>query len=114
MSCAKGNEKVHGRSSGNKTQITVVVCASAAGNVIPPMVIFKGERLNHELTKGEVPGTLYGLLENGWIDHELFFSLAKQPLRQAHTTHATSLIIFGWSLNSLHTRGNPRVKETRY
>lgn len=59
----KGMKKVHGRSSGNKTQITVVVRASASGTVIPPMVIFKGERLNHNLTKGEVPGTLYGLSE---------------------------------------------------
>ena len=69
----KGMKKVHGRSSGNKTQITVVVFASASSAVIPPMVIFKGERLNHDLTKGEVPGTLYGLSENGWIDLELFF-----------------------------------------
>ena len=50
------------------------MCVSAAGNVIPPMVIFKGEeRLNHELTKGEVPDMLYGLFVNGWIDHEFFF-----------------------------------------
>ena len=36
------------------------------------MVIFNGERLNHEYTKGEVPGTLYGMSPNGWIDQELF------------------------------------------
>ena len=36
------------------------------------MVIFKGERLNYEYTKGEVPGTLYGMSPNGWIDQELF------------------------------------------
>ena len=49
----------------------MVVCASASDNVIPTMVI--GERLNHNPTKGEVPSTLHGLSENGWIDHELFF-----------------------------------------
>lgn len=54
----KGSKKVYGCSSGNKAQITVVACASATGVVLPPMVI---ARLNHELTKGEVPGTLYGL-----------------------------------------------------
>ena len=77
------------------TQITVVVRASASGTVIPPMVIFKGERLNHDLTKGELPGTLYSLSENGWINHELFYQLAKQPLHQAHTTHKTSPFAFG-------------------
>ena len=70
----KGAKKVYGRSSGNKAQITVVVCASATGVVLPPMVIFQGAHLNHELTLGEVPGTLYGLSENGWIDQTLFFS----------------------------------------
>ena len=64
---------VYGRSSENKMQITVATCASASGNVIPPMVMFKGERLIHKLNKGEVPGTLYELSDNGWIDQELFF-----------------------------------------
>ena len=68
----KGSKKVHGQASGNKSQITIIACASAAGVVLLPMVIFKGERLNHEYTKGEVPGTLYGMSPNGWIDQELF------------------------------------------
>ena len=41
-------------------QITVLACASAVGTMLPPMVIFKGEQLNHEQTKGEVPDTRYG------------------------------------------------------
>ena len=59
--------------------------------MIPSTVIFERERLNHDLTKGEVLGTLYGVSENGWIDRELFFSLAKQPFCQAHITNTTSL-----------------------
>ena len=51
----------------------MVVCASATGNVIPPMVIFKEEKLNHELTKGEVPGTLYDLSEMGGLIMSCFF-----------------------------------------
>ena len=49
-----------------------IVCTSAAGVILPPMVIFQGAHLNHELTLGEVPGTSYGLSENGWIDQTLF------------------------------------------
>ena len=30
--------------------------------------------LNHDWTDGEVPGTMYGLSSNGWIDSELFHS----------------------------------------
>ena len=57
---------MHGPSSGNKYQITVLAYASAAGTVLPPMVIFKGERLNYEWTKGEVPNTIYGMSPQGW------------------------------------------------
>ena len=69
----KGAKKVYGRSSGNKSQITIVACASATGVALPPMVIFQGARLNHELTQGEVHGTLYGVSDKGWIDQVLFF-----------------------------------------
>ncbi len=55
-----------------KTQVTVLACTCATGYVIPPFVIFDRKTLNPELTKGEVPGTLYGLSSNGWIDIELF------------------------------------------
>ena len=69
----KGIKKVHGQASGDKSQITIVACANAAGHALPPMVIFKGERFNHEWSTGEVADTLYGMSENGWIDSELFF-----------------------------------------
>ena len=55
-----------------KLQVTVLACTCANGYVIPPFVIFDRKTLNPELTKGEVPGTLYGLSSNGWIDMELF------------------------------------------
>ena len=59
----KGLKKVYGPSSGNKYQITVLACDNAASTVLPPMVIFKGERLNHEWTKGEVPNTNKNILQ---------------------------------------------------
>jgi hypothetical protein len=58
--------------SGDKSQLTVLACASASGNCIPPMVIFDRKTLKLEMTHGEVPGTFYGLSQNGWIDSELF------------------------------------------
>ena len=58
---------------GDKAQITVLACSSAAGYAIPPFVIFDRKSLNQSMTKGEVPGTLYDLSQNGWINSELFF-----------------------------------------
>ena len=36
------------------------------------MVVFSGKRFNQELSEGEVPGTLYGMSDSGWMDSELF------------------------------------------
>ena len=68
----KGAKKVRQVSSGNKTQITILGCASATGQVVPPMVVFTEKHFNSLLSNGEVPGTLYGMSPNGWMDEELF------------------------------------------
>ena len=36
------------------------------------MVVFSGKRFNHYLSDGEIPGTLYGMSDLGWMDRELF------------------------------------------
>ena len=59
-------------SSGNKGQVTVVGCVSAAGFCMPPMVILDRKTLAPYLTTGEVAGTIYGLSSSGWMDQELF------------------------------------------
>ena len=56
-----GQKKVRYRTSGKKEQITIIACTNAAGQAIPPLVIFEGKYLNHEWTIGEVPGTIYGM-----------------------------------------------------
>ena len=59
-------------SSGDKAQITVLACIRAAGCCLPPMVIRDRKVPTHELTKGEIPGTIYELSLSGWVDQELF------------------------------------------
>ena len=70
--CQKGQKKVRYSSSGNKSQITVLGCANATGQAMPPFIIFDAKQLNILWTKGEVPGTRHGLSKNGWTDQELF------------------------------------------
>ena len=67
-----GHKTLNYVTGNSKSQITVLACTSAAGFAIPPFVIFARKTLNPELTKGEVPGTLYGLSENGWVNRDLF------------------------------------------
>ena len=61
----KGQKKVRSRTSGNKSQITVIACVCATGHALPPFVIFDTKGLNREWTKGEVVGTRYGLSVKG-------------------------------------------------
>ena len=64
------------------------------------MVVFDRKTLKLEMTTGEVPGTIYGLSESGWMDTELFeewlknhFLLYAPPARplllllDGHTSH---------------------------
>jgi len=53
----RGQKKVRSRTSGNKTQVTVIACVSATDHAIPPFVIFSAKGLNSEWTKGQVPET---------------------------------------------------------
>jgi len=59
-------------STGDKAQISILACCNAAGFAVPPMVIFDQKSLKPEMTIGEVPGMMYGLSANGWMDTELF------------------------------------------
>ena len=68
----KGQKKVKCRTSGDKSQITVVSCINAVGQAIPPFVIFKAKTLDPLWMKNRVPGTAYACSANGWIDTKLF------------------------------------------
>ena len=68
----KGQKKVRYRSSGNKSQITVIGCANATGQPIPPFIIFAAKQLNDLWMKNEVNGSRYAVSDKGWIDQELF------------------------------------------
>lgn len=52
---------------------TAVCCASAAGQYIPPMLIFKRTRAKDELMDGAPPGTVFAFNpDSGYINKELF------------------------------------------
>ena len=79
-----GSKKIRYRQAGKKGQVTIVACVNATGQALPPMVIFDVKNLNYAWTKNEVPGTRYGLSDNGWINTDLFEGwLAEHFIRHA-------------------------------
>ena len=94
----KGAKKVRQITSGNKTQITILGCCNATGQTIPPMVVFTGKKFNHDLCDGEVPGTLYGMSDSGWMDQNLFFDwFSNHFLQHAVSSRPLLLMLDGHS-----------------
>ena len=60
------------RGTGQKSQVSILACVSAAGQCIPPMVIWDRRSLKPELVEGEVPGTVHALTKKGWMNQEVF------------------------------------------
>ena len=80
----------------SKAQVTVLACTNATGYAIPPFVIFNRKSLNPELTVGEVPRTLYGLSDTGWMKGDLFYYwLREHFLLYAPPTHPLMLLLDG-------------------
>lgn len=75
-------------SSGSKSQVTVGACVSAAGQCVPPMVVWSRKTMKPELAVGEVPGAIYGFSSKGWMDSRLFHLwFERHFLRYAPAVH---------------------------
>lgn len=69
----KGSKKVGAAISGERGRtITAVFSMSAAGNFVPPMMIYPRKRMSKALEKNGPIGTVYKCSKNGWINSELF------------------------------------------
>ena len=103
----RGTKNPSAVGSGDKSQITVLSCCSAAGYALPPFVIFDRVHLRPEFAEGEVPGTVYGLSKKGWIDGALFESwFARHFLAHAPPVRPLLLLMDGHS-----SHFNPSVVE---
>ncbi|XP_045764351.1 uncharacterized protein LOC123866715 [Maniola jurtina] len=71
----RGKHQVGAITSGERgTTTTAVCCASASGNFIPPLIIFKRKRAKDELQDGAPPGSIFAFNpDSGYINKEIFF-----------------------------------------
>ena len=86
----------------------IVTCGNAAGQVIRPMKMFDTKKLNHSWTRGEVPGTSYGLSDKGWITTELFLDW----LTERFLEHAVSACLLLLLLDRHSTHYNYQLVQT--
>ena len=69
---------------GDKSQLTEMACTCAAGYFTPPMIIFGRKKFIDSWANGEVPGTLYGLSQNAWINSQQFHGWFQHFLSMLH------------------------------
>ncbi|KAG8237724.1 hypothetical protein J437_LFUL017026 [Ladona fulva] len=69
----KGRRQVGRIVSGERGETTTaVICMSAGGTFVPPMLIFPRKRMKAELTDGAPPGTIFACNSSGWMRLEVF------------------------------------------
>lgn len=79
----KGQKKVRYRTSRQKSQITVIGCASATRKAIPPFIIFAAKQVSPLWTKDEVIGSRYAVSDNGTF---LFLAEGTLPSKWSNKT----------------------------
>ena len=113
---AVGRKHVYSLTSGEKGKThTVVVCVSASGHAIPPLMIYPRKRVVPESMKiGAVSGTMFMTSDNGWITKEIylewfkFFIKSIPPARpvllieDGHGSHITLDVIELARTNDIH------------
>ncbi|GFS26775.1 tigger transposable element-derived protein 6-like protein [Elysia marginata] len=104
---AKEDRQVYGVTSDNKHQIKVLACGSAAGKMLPPAIIYPGQRLGFD-PEAQFPGCKHYKTANGWIDTPTYknwlqdiFIPATRHLRKpaflftdGHTSHVNEKVYF--------------------
>ncbi|CAF3603725.1 unnamed protein product, partial [Rotaria sp. Silwood2] len=81
-------------SGSGKSHTTVLICASAIGECLPPYLIHRGVRLyDIWCPKTGFPGTRYNVSPTGWVEEPIFFDWfsrqflpAIKSIKRPHTT----------------------------
>ena len=69
----KGKHQIGSISSAERgINTTVVCCNKAAGQYVPPLVIFKRKRMPAELSNGAPIGSVVTCNDSGWMDGDTF------------------------------------------
>jgi hypothetical protein len=110
----RGKKQVGRLTSAERGQSTTgVICCSASGQFIPPMVIYRRQRLKIEMTNGGPPGTLYSCQEKGWMSHEGFIVWLEHFIKHVHPTteEPVVLLLDGHISHTKNLKAITRAKE---
>ena len=92
----RGQKTVWGLTSGERGRThTILVCGSASGHVIPPLMIFPCVHMPELLKEGAPPGTQFATSSKGWINQEIYFNWLDIFIANIPSVRPV-LLIYGW------------------
>ena len=90
----KGKRQVARMTSAERgITVTVVCCMNAAGQYVPPMLIFPRKRLAEGLMRGAPPGSIGEVSDSGWTDGELFVKWLKHFVATTNSSKSNPQIL---------------------
>ena len=68
----RGARRIERVQEHSKMAISIMVCGSASGELLPPFVIYKAQNCYENWTKNGPTGTKYDVSKSGWFDSRTF------------------------------------------
>ena len=109
----RGKRQIGSITSAERGELaTAVVCMSAGGNFVPPLIILPRTRVNKNLEEGAPPGTVFQYHQSGWMQMSIFKTWIEHFI--AHTKPSAEdpvLLILDGHLT--HTRNLEAIELAR-
>ena len=94
--------------------ITIIVCISASGIFVPPLIVFPRKNANHLLTRGAPPDTIFTYQPYGSISCEIFMDWFKHIISVTKSS-ASDRVLRIVDGHNTHTRNlHPIVKAREF
>ena len=94
------------------TRITVELCMNAAGQYVPPLLLFPRVRTKDELMNGAPPGSVYACHKSGWMQSEIFVQWFRHFLKHTHPTAGDPVLLI-LDGHSTHTKSIALIELAR-
>lgn len=111
----KGKRQVGAITSGERGTTTTAVCCAnnAAGNFVPPLIIFKRKGAKDELRDGAPPGTIFAFnSDSGYINTDIFYLWLQHFVEIVKPTLDKKVLLLMDSYAS-HTKNLEAIKYAR-
>ncbi|XP_031328936.1 uncharacterized protein LOC116159965 [Photinus pyralis] len=109
----RGRRQVGAISSAERGQlITAELCFSAAGNYVPPLLIFPRQRMKPELLDGAPPGTIAACHSSGWMQSEIFVQWLRHFINHTKPTENDPVLLL-LDGHASHTKNLEAIKLAR-